>query len=170
LKLKAFSHEYFKALKEIRKKRIIFFNGCFDIIHPGHLALINKALSNKNLTNNAVVICGINSDESAKSQKKSHPLVNNETSRAEMLLALGVDHVIIFDDATPKNVIMSLMPDLVITTSEYSSRFGNCEDLDFCRGHDIDVISIATIAGYSTSSIYRKIEEQVKAKVRESLQ
>jgi D-beta-D-heptose 7-phosphate kinase/D-beta-D-heptose 1-phosphate adenosyltransferase len=168
--IKAFSDEYFFQLKTIRKHAIVMFNGCFDILHPGHMKLINRVKEMKNyFGNNTIIICAINSDESVKLQMKKHPLVNDEKSRAEMLLALGIDYVIIFEDENPLSLYMSIIPDCVVTTSGYYNAIENHKDLLFCDRHGILIKHITITLGYSTTNIYNKIESQVKAKIKESL-
>ena len=101
-----------KSCREIRlkNKKIIFTNGCFDIIHPGHIHILSKA---KSLGD--ILVVGLNSDLSVKKLKgDKRPLVS-EDDRSRVLLSLRfVDYVIIFNELTPLKVIKKIKPDFVI--------------------------------------------------------
>ena len=121
--------------------RKIFTNGCFDLIHRGHLELFDycKSLGD--------VIVGLNSDESvARIKGKGRP-VNNQEDRKKLLLSLKcVDEVIIFQEDTPYNLIKFLKPDLVVKGGDYSP--------DEVIGNDLCEVKIfKTIPGYSTTSL-----------------
>ena len=121
--------------------RRIFTNGCFDLIHRGHLELFDycKSLGD--------VIVGLNSDESvARIKGKGRP-VNNQEDRKKLLLSLRcVDEVIIFQDDTPYNLIKFLKPDLVVKGGDYSP--------EEVIGNDLCAVKIfKTIPGYSTTSM-----------------
>src|SRR6185312_17346027 len=102
--LKAFDSKFFSELKGLRKNKLLFFNGCFDILHLGHIRMINEILELKK--HGYFVICGLNSDASVALQNKKHPLINDESTRAEILIELGIDYVILFDEKTPKELLM----------------------------------------------------------------
>ena len=162
--IRAFSEDFYSQLKEIRKRDILFFNGCFDIVHLGHLKMINDILKMKNRYH---IICGLNSDESVKAQNKSHPLVNDEISRAQFLIELGVSRVIIFDEETPKSLIMNLVPDVVYKGDEYRAKeYDEKEYLNYIK---CNVNYYEHVAGYSTTDIYNTIAEQVKKDIRKQL-
>lgn len=167
--LKAFNAEYFKNLKTIRKYNIIFFNGCFDIMHVGHLALINKIKGYANYmwsSGSYKIICGLNSDESVKLQNKKHPLINSENDRALFLEHLDID-VIIFDEKDPSALLMSLVPNVVVKGLDYERK--DYPEREFLRKAEIEVKYIKLEDGFSTTNIYSKIEKQVKSKIKESL-
>lgn len=168
--LKAFDFEYFKELKFLKKKNILFFNGCFDIVHTGHLKLINqiKTYGNNNYPGSGYkIICGLNSDKSIKLQNKSHPLINSERERAKFLEELGVDYVITFDEETPTALIMSLLPDKVFKGEDYKSK--NYDEREFLLKTNTEVKYITLEHGKSTTNIYNKIAEHVKKEIRESI-
>ena len=167
--LKAFSEDYFKRLKNIRKHKIIFFNGCFDIMHVGHLAMINKIKGYAEMlwpSGNYKIICGLNSDESVKLQDKKHPLINSEKDRALFLEHLDVD-VIIFDEKDPSALLMSLVPDVVAKGLEYERKM--YPERNFLIKSDIEVKYIRMEEGYSTSNAYNKIKSYVLDEIKERL-
>ena len=167
---KAFSNEYFQELLVIRKRNILFFNGCFDIIHPGHIHLINQIKKYGRDTysgNGFILVCGINSDESVKKQNKSHPLINNENERAYFLEKLGVDSVFIFDDEMPTSLIMSLMPNKIFKGWEYAEK--DFHEKEFCNIAGIDIRYVDNIKGFSTTNIYNKIYDVAKEDIAKKI-
>ena len=124
------------------QKRIIFTNGCFDILHKGHLTLLKKA---RNLGDKLIV--GLNTDNSVKKLKGPSRPVNNQQTRLEQLEILDwVDEVILFDEETPYNLIKDLSPDLIVKGGDYK--------VDEIVGHDLAPVHIIpTIKGYSTTNI-----------------
>ncbi|MEW6108417.1 MAG: D-glycero-beta-D-manno-heptose 1-phosphate adenylyltransferase [Nitrospirota bacterium] len=146
-----------ESLKKISKKlkaegkRIVFTNGCFDILHAGHIKYLKKA---KKLGD--ILIVGLNSDRSVSSIKPGRP-VNSEKSRAEVLGALSmVDYVTIFDEKTPYNLIKSLVPDVLVKGGDWKK-----EDI---IGSDIakETYSLPYVKGYSTTGIIEKIVKASK--------
>lgn len=156
--LKAFSYEYFKKLKQFRKENIVFLNGCFDVIHQGHLRLINRA-RNWAHKNNHILIIGLNSDESVKKLNKSHPLINDEKNRAAVLEELGVDYVIIFDEETPSTLIMNIMPDVIYKGEQYKNI--EFDEKELITSTSIQIFWDYNIPGLSTTNIYNKIKSSV---------
>ncbi len=134
-------------LKNIRNsKKIVFTNGCFDILHPGHIYLLEKAASYGD-----ILVVGLNSDNSVRKLKGSSRPVMNEDGRARLLCALRmVDYVVLFDEETPLKVIEKFNPDVLVKGSEY----GGGEIV----GEDIvpKTIRIKMKAGYSTTQIIKK--------------
>jgi D-beta-D-heptose 7-phosphate kinase/D-beta-D-heptose 1-phosphate adenosyltransferase len=124
------------------QKRIIFTNGCFDILHKGHLTLLKKA---RNLGDKLIV--GLNTDNSVKKLKGPSRPINNQQTRLEQLEILDwVDEVILFDEETPYNLIKDLSPDLIVKGGDYK--------VDEIVGHDLAPVHIIpTIKGYSTTNI-----------------
>ena len=96
-------------------KKLVFTNGCFDIIHPGHIHVLSKA----KLFGDILVV-GLNSDKSVKKLKgKERPLVN-ESDRSKILLSIKyVDYVIIFDELTPREIIEKIKPDTLVKGGDY---------------------------------------------------
>jgi D-glycero-beta-D-manno-heptose 1-phosphate adenylyltransferase len=135
-------------------KKLVFTNGCFDILHLGHVRYLNQARA----LGDALVVA-VNSDRSTRDIKgPSRPIVP-EAERAEILAALScVDYVIIFDDTTPKNVISSIVPDVLVKGADWS--------IDEIVGRDTVersggvVLSIPLVEGASTTEIIRKVLER----------
>lgn len=125
--------------------KVIFTNGCFDIIHVGHIRLLEFA---KTLGSKLVV--GLNSDVSIKRLKGLERPINNQTDRAVLLSAIKyVDEVIIFEEDTPYDLITLIKPDIIVKGGDYTS--------DKVIGNNLaDVVIFNYIAGYSTTNIIRK--------------
>jgi rfaE bifunctional protein nucleotidyltransferase chain/domain len=164
--LKAFDNKYFKELKKLRKRNILFFNGCFDIIHPGHLQMLNE-IKHYAKVNNYEIVCGLNSDKSVKLQNKSHPLINNEKDRALFLEKLGINFVIIFDEKDPSALIMSLTPDLVFKGKDYMNI--DYPEKDFLYIIDAKIKYVELEKGYSTTHIYNKVKSYILDEIKERL-
>lgn len=137
----------------LMKKKIVFTNGCFDIIHPGHISYLSKAADL-----GTILIIGLNTDASVKRLKGRGRPVNDEVARAQSLAALFfIDAIILFDEDTPYNLIKEVKPDILVKGSDYKS-----EDI---VGHDIvkenggEVVTINLLPGYSTTSIIQKIKD-----------
>lgn len=131
--------------------RIVFTNGCFDLLHPGHIRLLEEARSLGD-----VLVVGLNSDASVRSVKgESRPLVP-EAERAETLAALAaVDFVTIFDELTPRELIAGLLPDVLVKGADWGANeiVGRAE-VEQAGGQ---VVSISLQPGYSTTAILQKI-------------
>ena len=131
--------------------KIVFTNGCFDILHLGHIDYLSKArdLGDK-------LIIGLNSDESVKRIKgKSRP-IQDENSRAFILAAFGVvDAVILFDEDTPYNIISKLLPNVLVKGSDYALNEIVGANLVIASGGIVETINF--VDGYSSSSIINKI-------------
>ncbi len=137
----------------LMKKKIVFTNGCFDIIHRGHIDYLSKAADLGN-----ILIIGLNTDASVKRIKGRGRPINDEVARAQNLAALFfIDAIILFDEDTPYNLIKEVKPDILVKGSDYKS-----EDI---VGHDIvkenggEVVTINLLPGYSTTSIIQKIKD-----------
>lgn len=134
-----------------RGDKVVFTNGCFDILHRGHVDYLNKAaqLGNK-------LIVAVNTDGSVKGIKHSGRPIQDQDSRAEIIAALGcVDAVTLFDQATPLELIQQLLPDVLVKGSDYKA-----EDIvgyDAVKGNGGSVITLDFLNGYSTSAIEQKI-------------
>jgi D-glycero-beta-D-manno-heptose 1-phosphate adenylyltransferase len=135
-------------------KKIVFTNGCFDILHVGHARYLYEA---KAMGDHLIV--AVNSDRSVKAIKGPERPVNNQNNRAEMLAALEcTDCVIIFDEETPLNAIKSLMPDMLIKGGDWK-----VEDIvgsDVVTAAGGIVRSIPFVDGFSTTGIINKIENK----------
>ncbi len=143
-------NELKKALDDLKAKgkRIVFTNGCFDIIHLGHVRYLKEA---KKLGD--VLIIGLNSDKSVSKIKTGRP-VNSQDHRAEVLSSLGmVDYVTMFDEDTPYELIKMLRPDILVKGGDWKK-----EDI---VGSDIakETHSLPYIKGISTTEIIEKIKK-----------
>lgn len=143
-----------------QQEKIVFTNGCFDILHAGHIDYLSKA---KDLGQRLIV--GINSDASVKSLGKgsSRPIQNSE-SRLLLVAALNfVDAVIEFNEETPFELIQAIKPDVLTKGGDYDPEESNPEEKTYIVGSDIVrqnggiIVSIPFLPGYSTSSIENKI-------------
>ena len=137
-----------ESCREIRlkNKKIVFTNGCFDILHPGHIHILSKA---KSLGDTLVV--GLNSDLSVKKLKgDKRPLVS-EDDRSRVLLSLRfVDYVIIFNELTPLKVIKKIKPDFLVKGGDYNEN--NIVGSDFVKAYGGQVEIIKFLDGYSSSN------------------
>jgi D-sedoheptulose 7-phosphate isomerase len=131
---------------------VVFTNGCFDILHAGHIDLLQKA---KNLGTKLIV--GINSDESVRAIKgNSRPLVS-ENDRADVLRGLRmVDEVIVFNEPTPQHIIEKIKPDVLVKGGDWA--IDQIIGADFVRKNGGKVLSIPLKEGYSTTSIIEKFQ------------
>ena len=133
-------------------KRVVFTNGCFDLLHPGHTRYLAEARALGD-----VLVVAINSDRSVRSLKGSKRPVIGEDERAEVLAALRfVDIVTIFDDLNPREVITRLLPDILVKGGDWGpNAIIGREEVEGAGGK---VVSVPVLEGYSTSAIIKKIE------------
>src|SRR5690606_20640707 len=111
-------------------KRVVFTNGCFDLLHPGHVRYLAIARSHGDL-----LVVGLNSDRSVRGLKGPGRPVQSEDARAEVLAALAaVDHVVIFDEPTPYELIAALEPDVLVKGADWAERDIVGADLVRARG------------------------------------
>lgn len=131
---------------------IVFTNGCFDLLHPGHVDLLDRARAL-----GSRLIVGINSDESIRRIKgPSRPLQNQEARKAVLLGLRSVDEVIIFDDATPEDVIRQLRPDILVKGGDWKRE--EIIGADLVESYGGTVHSLALFDGYSSSDIINKMD------------
>lgn len=133
------------------KKKIIFTNGCFDLIHVGHLRTFIEAKKLGDL-----LIVGINSDRSVKTLKgESRPLIS-ELDRAELISALKpVDYVIIFDEIDVSNLLETVQPDIYVKGGDYTLE--NLPEKETINRFNIKVKFIPLVAGISTTELVNRI-------------
>jgi rfaE bifunctional protein nucleotidyltransferase chain/domain len=138
-------------------RRVVFTNGCFDILHPGHIRSFEQA---RELGD--VLIVGLNSDASVRQLKGEGRPVLPERERAEILAALeSVDAVVIFHDPTPREVIARLLPDVLVKGGDWAGdKIVGREEVELAGGR---VVSAPVVPGFSTSEILRKIREGAPA-------
>src|SRR6056297_283964 len=105
-------------VKELQKQntKVVFTNGCFDILHSGHVILLEKARSQGD-----VLVLGINTDESVKRLKGEKRPINNQNERARVLAGLeAIDYVTFFSEDTPAEIIKEIQPDILVKGGDYS--------------------------------------------------
>jgi rfaE bifunctional protein nucleotidyltransferase chain/domain len=134
-------------------RRVVFTNGCFDLLHPGHIGSLEQARA----LGDALIV-GLNSDASVRQLKGPGRPVLPERERAEILAALeSVDAVVIFDESTPREVIARLLPDVLVKGGDWpGDQIVGREEVEAAGGR---VVSIPVVPGYSTTEILRKIRE-----------
>jgi rfaE bifunctional protein nucleotidyltransferase chain/domain len=134
-------------------RKVVFTNGCFDLLHPGHVGSLEQARA----LGDALIV-GLNSDASVRALKGTGRPVLPERERAEILAALEcVDAVIIFDELTPREVIARLLPDVLVKGGDWpGNQIVGREEVEAAGGR---VVSIPVVPGYSTTEILRKIRE-----------
>mgnify|MGYP003635248319 CR=1 FL=1 len=145
----------------LRNEKIVFTNGCFDILHPGHCAYLAeaKALGTK-------LVIGLNTDASVKAQNKGKERpINNQEVRSFMLAALhSVDAICLFDSNTPLELIVSLKPDILVKGADYDPNISDSSHKQYIVGStevknyggSVEVIEF--LEGYSTTSFIEKIK------------
>lgn len=137
----------------LKGDKIVFTNGCFDIIHPGHIVLLTGAANYGNR-----LIVGINSDDSIKRFKGDHRPINNLEARALVLAAMGfVDAVVYFDEDTPLELINALQPDVLVKGGDYEKN--NIVGANEVISNGGEVVIIPTLPGFSTTSIIEKLSK-----------
>lgn len=134
-------------------KKIVFTNGCFDILHVGHKRYLQQAAALGD-----ILIVGVNSDASVRRLKGPSRPINPEQDRAEMLCAMGfIDYVVIFDEDTPYELIKNIQPDVLVKGGDYKPEEVVGRDIVEARGGKLVLISF--VEGKSTTNIIKKIEE-----------
>ncbi len=143
-------------------EKIVFTNGCFDLIHPGHIVLLQQA---KKLGSKLIV--GINSDASVRSIKGAPKPFINQTDRREILLGLeAVDEVYIFEELTPENLIKKIKPDVLVKGGDWATN--EIIGADFVEKRGGQVFSLPLKKGYSSSLIVEKIKAENKSDMKET--
>ena len=133
-------------------KKIVFTNGCFDIIHLGHTSLLHAAKERGDK-----LIVGLNTDKSVKRLKGDERPINDHSSRAKILTYLSsVDAVCLFNEDTPYELIKSIQPDIIVKGGDYKP--DEVVGADIVKKNNGEVVIFPTISGYSTSNLVNKIE------------
>jgi len=134
-----------------KKKRIAFTNGCFDIVHAGHVTYLEEA---SRLAD--VLIVGLNSDESVKRLKgETRPIIPQQ-ERAKLLCALeSVDYVVIFNEDTPERLIRAIKPHLLVKGADWKGK--TVAGCDFVRSYGGECLFVELVEGLSTSAIIERI-------------
>lgn len=134
-----------------RSLRVVFTNGVFDIVHPGHVRYLRDARA----LGDALVVA-VNSDRSVRANRGPGRPINPEAERAEVLAALAcVDAVVVFDDETPHEAIARIQPDVLVKGADWGEDEIVGRDLVESRGGR--VVRIALSPGHSTSNIVRRV-------------
>lgn len=154
-----YENKKLKSLKELKKivkekcknKRIIFTNGCFDILHPGHIRYLKEAKKFGD-----ILIVALNSDKSVRRLKGKNRPVFSENDRVEILSSLEfVDYIIIFNELSPKKLILSLKPNIQVKGGDYKEEeVLEKETMEKIGGR---VIIVPYYKGYSTTEIINKL-------------
>lgn len=144
-----------KRIAEWKSKgeRVVFTNGCFDILHLGHVDYLEKA---RNLGDHLIV--GLNTDSSVSRFKGADRPVQDEKSRARVISSLQfVDIVVLFNEDTPKELISTLVPDVLVKGSDYLAE--NIVGADVVKKAGGEVTTLEFVPGYSTSKVIEKIKK-----------
>jgi rfaE bifunctional protein nucleotidyltransferase chain/domain len=145
---------------QAKGEKVVFTNGCFDILHKGHLSYLAEAASLGDR-----MIIAVNSDDSVKRLgKDTNRPINAEEDRLFLLAGLIiVDAAVIFDENTPEQIIKELKPDILVKGGDYDATISDKSDSKYIVGRDFilenggEVITIPTVEGYSTTNTIHKI-------------
>ncbi len=144
------------ALWRFADKKIVFTNGCFDLMHYGHIDYLSKAASLGD-----VLIVGLNTDASVSLLKGTGRPVNNERSRLHIIASLFfVTAVILFDEPTPLELIRIVQPDVLVKGGDY--KIEEIVGYDVVRSKGGEVIVLDFVPGYSTSALEKKIVDNAR--------
>lgn len=139
------------AVLKRRHRKVVFTNGCFDILHVGHVKYLDKA---RRLGD--VLVIGLNSDVSVRKIKGSARPVNKEDDRACVLSALNfVDYITIFNETTPEALIKKIKPDVLVKGGDW--KINDIVGARFVKSYGGRVSAIPFVKGYSTTSLIKKI-------------
>lgn len=134
-----------------RSRKLVFTNGCFDILHRGHIEYLYQA---RNLGDALMV--GVNTDNSVKRLKGEMRPINGEYDRMMLLASLYfVDYVVLFDEDTPLQLIKSVRPDILVKGGDYTR--DTIVGADFVESTGGEVVVISFVEGYSTTKVINKM-------------
>lgn len=144
----------FLGLKRLKNKKLVFTNGCFDILHQGHIDYLSKAADKGDF-----LLVGVNSDDSVRRLNKgSARPIQAEQSRALLLASLHcVAAVIIFNEDTPLELIQAVKPDVLVKGADW--KVEQIVGYDFVRSYGGEVTTIEYLPGFSTTAIESKIKQ-----------
>jgi len=144
------------AVWRFKNQKIVFTNGCFDILHLGHIEYLAKARDFGN-----ILIIGLNSDESVRALKGPHRPINHQYARAMTLAALSfVDAVVIFEEETPVELIGIVQPDILVKGKDYKEHEIAGNEIVKAKGGSI--VTIDLVKGFSSSQMIEKIHRHFK--------
>ncbi len=145
--------EIISDLREVGTPRIVFTNGCFDLLHPGHVRYLAAARSEGDL-----LVVGMNTDRSVRELKGPTRPIQLETDRAELLCALeAVDYVVLFDEPDPHDLIKALQPDVLVKGDDWKEKGAIGSDIVEARGGK--VVFVPVVTGYSSSALLARIQK-----------
>lgn len=147
--------ELAKILKRLKSagKKIVFTNGCFDILHVGHTTYLEKAGALGD-----IMVVGLNSDRSVREIKGDDRPINRERDRAKIIASLSfVDYVTIFDNPTPEELIERLRPDILVKGGDWD--MNDIVGGNFVKSIGGKVATIPFVNGYSTTSLLNKLKD-----------
>jgi len=143
--------ESFLTVSKHLTEKIVFTNGCFDILHVGHVRYLNQSKSLGDL-----LVVGLNSDHSVKKLKGADRPFNSEIDRAEVLLALSsVDYVVLFDEDTPFDLIKKIKPQVLTKGGDY--QISEIVGADLIKENNGQVVIIPFVPDKSTTSLINKL-------------
>lgn len=135
-------------------KKVVFTNGCFDLMHLGHIAYLSKAADLGD-----IMVIGLNTDDSVSRLKGPHRPIQDEGSRAYVMAALSfVDYVVYFNEDTPYELIKTIQPDILVKGADYKVEDIVGYDVVMAKGGKVETIEF--VPGYSTSAIESKIKAE----------
>lgn len=139
-----------KIIANLKKqgKKIVFTNGCFDLLHPGHIKVLRQAKAKGD-----ILIVGLNSDSSIKRLKGEFRPILNQTIRGQMLSAMEmVDFITVFNQDTPYETVKAIKPDVLVKGGDWSA--------DKIIGSDIakKIVRVKLVPGFSTTALIAKIK------------
>jgi rfaE bifunctional protein nucleotidyltransferase chain/domain len=144
-------------------QRVVFTNGCYDILHPGHIRLLERARSLGD-----ILILGLNTDASVQRMKGPSRPFFNEQQRIRLALQLeAVDAITLFDEATPRELIAAVLPDVLVKGADWSHFIAGREEVEEAGGQ---VLALPLEPGYSTTDMAAKILERYRSAPEAQLQ
>ena len=137
-------------------KTVVFTNGCFDILHAGHVRYLNEAKGQGD-----ILIVGLNSDESVRNLKGAGRPVNPEADRAEVLAGLrSVDHVVVFGEKTAEDLVRQLQPDVYVKGGDYTvDQLPEASEVATYGGR---TVLVSLVPGRSTTNVIRRLQMPVE--------
>lgn len=139
------------TLSRIQSKKIVFTNGCFDILHKGHADYLAKAKSYGD-----ILVLGLNADVSVKKLKGANRPINSQDARAFLLASFHVvDAVILFEEETPYELIKKVNPDVLVKGADYKPE--NIVGADIVKANGGTIVTVEFLQGYSTTTIINKL-------------
>ncbi len=149
------TEDLLNQLKWRSGKKVVFTNGCYDLIHPGHIELLKFASSQGD-----ILVVGLNSDDSVRRLKGDKRPIMGESERAAVLAALEVvDYVVIFDEDTPERIIKDITPDVLIKGTDWQ---GDVVGQDWVEANGGECVLMPLVEGMSTTGIVERVIERYK--------